>query len=363
MADLEALEAQRNYREFLDHALDVRPSERGTPWRNMVSEMAIGFIDFHRQRERLSREVWLYLDQLSLWPVLQSDEFFQTRLGNFLRAYLPHCLEVQELPKELCAQDVLRYWRNSPRDPDLGIWLAQQSESHQLDLPKDLLLNSVGTTDLSKYFCNRPVVNRYLVKGLVTPMIKKELRDPQLDDHIASLANSECWEHLVAPLRNMIERPEDNVTLAENAFRLLHHKGHLSEREADLFLVRYLLSGPIVGPVFNMAWSRVRELGQNYERRQIVFGTISSLDHLPDQLFASANKEMVATVMDHLNLHFPEYLPFYARTCLNFYQGEGVFPRGNPTLYCDQFFAFRPDEQKIIDQSVRLQYSAIKKAR
>ncbi len=44
MGDLEALERQKNYGEFLAHARDIRPSERGPVWVEMVAEMAEGFI-------------------------------------------------------------------------------------------------------------------------------------------------------------------------------------------------------------------------------------------------------------------------------------------------------------------------------
>ena len=34
----------------------------------------------------------------------------------------------------------------------------------------------------------------------------------------------------------------------------------------------------------------------------------------------------------------PEYLDYYARTCLEYLEGKKVFPRGNPTLHCKELF-------------------------
>ncbi|MCO4754768.1 MAG: hypothetical protein KC478_09800, partial [Bacteriovoracaceae bacterium] len=42
--DLEVLESNKSYREFLDHALDIRPSDRKKQWTEMVNNMAVGFL-------------------------------------------------------------------------------------------------------------------------------------------------------------------------------------------------------------------------------------------------------------------------------------------------------------------------------
>lgn len=361
MADLEALEAQGNYREFLDHALDIRPSERGEAWQEMVSTMAIGLIDFHLSRSRLSREMWLYLDQLSLWPNLRSDEFFQTKLANYLRAYLPYCLK-QNLPKELCAQDVTKYWKNSPKDPDLGIWIASLNTEHQLGLEPELFLAKVGLHELSEFYCRRPVVQQFLLAQLLTPLAQKELTSPQVNELIDRHTNATCYAQLVLPLKDLAQTLEDSVVVAESAFRLLTAKDQLSEAEVDLFLTSYLLNGPVVGPTFNMAWSRLRELGQNYQRRTRVLKELTERPHLPDALFAQANQEQKRVVMSFFHRHFPEYFNHYAKTCLAYYQGTKQFPRGNPTLHCSEFFA-ESKENSLVEQSLQLQYSGIKKAR
>jgi hypothetical protein len=362
MADLEALEAQRSYKEFLEHAHDVRPSERGSAWTKMVSEMASGLIDFNLTRSRVSREEWLFLDKISVWPALRTDEFFTTKLANYFRAYVPVCLNHPELTKQQCSEDILRFWRNSPRDPDLGIWLAEHNHTHLLGLPQKELLERTGTGALAQYYCARPLVQDFHVSSLLSEMSSKVLAEEQVLNLLNARLGPECWAQLKHKFKEVMSSMEARSSLAEHAFRILHLKGEIEQDEADLFLVRYILSGPVVGPVFTMAWNRVALLGQNFSRRELVFGKLSQMDHLPDRLFASANQDSVRIILEHFNRHFPEFVPFYARTCLSYYEGSKVFPRGNPTLYCDQFFALT-GQQRMIDQTLQIQYSGVKKAR
>ena len=361
LKDLEALEASQHYREFLDHALDIRPSERGTSWRNMVSEMSSGFVDFNLARRRLSRETWLYIDQISLWPNLLSDEFFQAKRANYFRAYLPSCLEEQKLPVELCRSDILQYWRNSPKDPDIGIWIAEINEKFQLSLDPWIFLEKTGLSDLSEFYCQRPIVQKNLMSRLIAPMLARELDDKELLSHIDLALNQKCWQQIQQGLLSQMNDQRELTTQREHAFRLLLVKGALNQEQTDFFLSEYLLSGPVVGKTFNMAWGRVRELGQNFARRQKVFEQLKATDPLPDRLFTSANELSKRTVVEHFNLFFPEYFKFYAQTCLNYFQGKGLYPMGNPTVNCPEFFK-TAEQTQIIDQEISRQFSGIKKA-
>jgi hypothetical protein len=364
MADLEALESERNYREFLDHALDIRPSERGRTWQAMVSSMAQGLIDFSLARQRLNRETWLYLDQISLWPVLQSDEFFQAKLANFVRQYLPHCLNEQKIAKELCAQDMVKYWRHSPRDPDLGIWLAQESERYKLGLPFQQLLDRVGQSDLSQFYCQRPIVQRHLQQELSQQILRRELKGENLEQFFKTKVNPTCWAKLAPHFKDIIERMEQPVLELEIAYLLLNLNDELTQAEQDFFLVRYLFNGPVVGVVFNLAWTRLKELSQNYNRRQVVFNQLKAMDHLPDALLQSPNIEQKSTILKYVHQQFPEYFLYYARTCLDYYQGTREFPRGNPTLHCGELFRLSAEENlPLVEQHLQIQYSGIKKAR
>ncbi|RPJ79307.1 MAG: hypothetical protein EHM20_01770, partial [Alphaproteobacteria bacterium] len=46
LKDLEVLEREKNFEEFLLHVNDIRPSERGKHWKEMFQGMAMGMVDY-----------------------------------------------------------------------------------------------------------------------------------------------------------------------------------------------------------------------------------------------------------------------------------------------------------------------------
>lgn len=365
MSDLEALEAQKSYREFLDHALDIRPSERGAQWVEMVSDMASGLIDFKMKRLQVDRQGWQEIEKLSLWPSLQNDEFFQTKRANYLRRYLPDCLkkaassEATRPALKSCEKELTLYWGHSPKDIDLGIELAQIIRDYSLSLSTWPFLARAPLSPLASLFCQRPIVQDGLMNELTKPLSQRmDLK--QIRDHMKTLMRDECWQQLAPLVQKELAQTSASQIKREALYRLLKARDELSLASEDLFLVTYLLQGPVVGDTFNLAWSRLKELGENYSRRQKLFESLASADMLPDSLFASANHESREVIMNHFDQFFPEYFPHYAKTCLNYRHGRGPFPLGNPTLHCPDFFKIS-EKKKWIEQDLKIQYSGRQK--
>lgn len=363
MSDLEALEAQNSYREFLDHALDIRPSERGAQWVEMVSDMASGLIDFKMKRQQIDRQGWQEIEKISLWPSLQNDEFFQTKRANYLRRYFPTCLKKASQQSnssiKSCEKELTLYWGHSPKDIDLGIELAQLIEDYSLSLNPWPFLARAPLSPLASFFCQKSIVQQSLMNELTKPLAKRmELK--QIREHMRELMKDECWQQLSPLVQTELAQTNASQIKREALYRLLKARDELSQDTEDLFLVTYLLQGPVVGDTFNLAWTRLKELGEDYPRRQKVFEGLKASDMLPDSLFASANVESREVIMNHFDQFFPEYFPHYAKTCLNYRQGRGPFPLGNPTLHCPDFFKIS-EKKNWIKQDLKIQYSGRQK--
>ncbi len=132
-------------------------------------------------------------------------------------------------------------------------------------------------------------------------------------------------------------------------------QNELTQEQRDLYLFVYILQTPSIGDTFNQAWSNLEMLGKDYERRMRLLKAVKRLDPLPDQLFSTFGHKKALVVTKHLAAHFPEYLDFYSRTCLNYIQGKDSFPRGNPTINCKDFYELSSKE-KIIDNEFLKQY-------
>ena len=74
---MEALENAGQYKEFLDHAFDIRPVERDKHWQAMLSAMAIQYISEAVKRKDYTERIFGYVEYLLTWQGLKSDEFLK----------------------------------------------------------------------------------------------------------------------------------------------------------------------------------------------------------------------------------------------------------------------------------------------
>jgi len=358
MADLEALEGQKSYNEFFDHALDIRPSQRGSVWQRMVSDMAVGLIDFKTQRQDYKKPSWDNIEKLSLWPILQSDEFFQTKRRRYFLTYLKNCIENKK--NNVCIKDIQRYWANSFKNIDAGLEIAELIDKHSLKVASWPFIEKAPTSELSHFYCSRAQLQKSLIGKLGQKMKDSPVSLDKWPDHINQLMNQDCWKKLVPDLRQALMDRSTPQFAKDLIYQLLKSQKDIDKEQEDLFLTVYLLEGPIIGDTFNLAWAQLSLLAEDYERRQRLLKNVKQFDPLPGALFASANAKKRDIVMKHIYNHFPEYFPYYAETCLNYMSGVGDYPRGNPTIQCSDFFKITKDKSWVQDQ-VKTRYSGLKR--
>src|SRR5574343_829671 len=83
MGDLETLYKENNYQEFLNHALDIRPSLRDSKWKKMVLEIGVDFIKDKIARGQFDEKTLNYIESLTTWPILREDEIFFLKRNDF----------------------------------------------------------------------------------------------------------------------------------------------------------------------------------------------------------------------------------------------------------------------------------------
>ena len=144
----------------------------------------------------------------------------------------------------------------------------------------------------------------------------------------------------------------------ERIFKILVAKRELREEDKDFYYVLFILNGPRVGKTFNLAWNRMKELGENFSRRQKVLQRLLKLDPLPDAVVGTSGSDKRKTLLEFFSHHFPEYFNHYSKVCLNYLEGKGSFPQGNPTVRCRDFFRYT---DSLVSDKLYLRYSALKK--
>lgn len=352
MEDLEVLVKEKNYAEFLKHTHDVRPSKRDKKWKQMTRDMALGHLNASISNKKFDLKTFEFVEKLNSWPTLRNEEFFQQKRNYFGIEHLKYCFS----NSKNCLSKALNFWHsNLLKSPDLGHKMAILLSKNKYD--KDLFpfIKPVTTSDISEFYCNRSEVQKILFKkiheiSLIGPPSKKVFSD---------IFNQACLEKIIPILKKDLVNISSAPT-KELFYNFLNLYEVLNQEEKDFFLTLYVLQGPVKGNAFNAAWNIIKILGKNYKRRSKVIKKLESFDLLPDEIFALPDQKTRKTLIDYFSLNIPEYLDYYARTCLDYLEGKREFPRGNPTLHCKNLFR-EAKGTKWVDPGLQKQFGKFKK--
>jgi len=352
LVDLDVLAKEKNHLEFLKHAHDVRPSKRDTKWKEMVRSMALGYINDALKYERFEKETFDFIEKLNTWATLRNEEFFLLKRNQFGIRHLRACFGV----KKNCLQKTLHFWNsNLLKSAELGlkmVTLLKKNDYHEDLFP---FINPATTSEMSEFYCIRPVVITILTKKIHEISLKNEIKK----EHFKKVFNQNCLKKIIPILKTELVK-FSSPTMKEMFYNFLDLYSAINQKERDFFLTLYILQGPIKGDAFNDGWNVIKILGKNYKRRQRVLSQLENFELLPDDIFALANKKAKRTLLDHFFKNIPEYLDFYARTCLDYLEGKKEFPRGNPTLHCKELFK-EAKGTRWIDPGLQKRFSKFKK--
>ncbi len=341
--DLESLENAGQYKEFLDHAFDIRPVERDKHWQAMLSAMAIQYISEAIKRKDYTERIFGYVEYLLTWQGLKSDEFFESKRNDYGLKYFTENTKnsLASVSPEGLKKALVNFWVNTPnktKNHDLGINLAMlmSGKLEQLEHEEAWNLIYEGVqSNIGEIYCTKAPILK-IIMHQIDFIILKEKNDNELRVSIKMALSADCRKGLTPALKTALRSRDPN--LFETAFKVLTLLDLLTPKERDLFYALYILRGPHNGVIFNEAWSTMESLGQNFSRRVNVMGELAKLDPLPDGVFQGIDPKRTQVMMDLISKTLPEYLEHYARTCLDYLDGKGEFPNGNPTLACHDFF-------------------------
>ncbi len=329
LKDLEVLTQEDNYDEFFSHALDIRPAERQGVWKEMLSKMADGLGQSILNRSEISKENFLKIEKIYLWPALRTDDVFKGHRQAIGLRYLKQCLKLDQP----CWPDYKNFWEIDPKDPELAIKLAELALGREgSPIPTWNFLDVALKSPLSEFYCKKEFVLEAIFGKLEIDYIRLT-KEGDLLKKIDETVHPDCLISFNKWLQEKLLKPNRTID-RELSFQILSAQGKTSQEILDFFYTAYLLETPSQGDLFNLAWSRLNELSKNSTRREKVLAIFKNLDPLPDELFASSDENKKRIILSHFKLKFPEYLDYYSQQCLNYYQGKTTFKNGNPTMKC-----------------------------
>lgn len=329
LADLEVLTQEGSYEEFLNHALDIRPSERQDAWKGMVSKMSDGYARQILGKSEITKAQFRKIEYLYTWPSLETDDVFRSHRQEIGLRYLKACLK----GTDPCWNDVKAFWEADQKNPEIAFKLAELTIAFpEKPIPTWTFLNVALKSPLSEFYCKRDFVLDaiwgkfeidYIRLGTQGNLLKK----------IDETVHHDCLFSFNQWTQGKLTRPSKSSD-RELAYQILAAQDKINQSVSDFFYTVYLLENPSKGELFNYAWNRLSELSKSMDRREEALKRIKALDPLPDELFASLDDAKKRAVLNHFKSKFPEYLYYYADQCLVYYGGKTAFPNGNPTMKC-----------------------------
>lgn len=378
LKDLEVLEKEKNFEEFLQHVNDIRPSERSKHWKEMFQSMALALVDYKIKTRDFSQITYRKIETIGRSSAMSNDEFFQLKRSLYAKKYFTACFKkvsgMSESPKKdaeknLCETELTSFWYFSKKDPDMGLDLAAILESAQSTVKTWPFYEQATKDSIADFYCKKAEIQQAIIKKLFEESFGAEFGG-NYKILVERIIPDTCFDELVAPLKNSLTSINSNGLNREMALNLLEAKAKLSRDEQDLYAILFLLDGPVVGDRMNNAWKKVEDLGENYPKRQKLIAQIANLALIPDKIFKDPNLPRHKAIINLFAKNFPEYLNYYGSTCIKHINHSSDMPLNvSSSFQCNEFLkaAQRTKKEETgsstpwISDSVERQYSALKK--
>lgn len=376
--DLEVLEREKNFEDFLMHINDIRPSERNNHWREMFQNMAMGLVDYKIKTQDFSLETFKKIEQIGRSSAMNNDEFFQLKRSIYAKKYFSECFRKASLfpdslnknnEKGLCETELNSFWYFFKKDPDIGLDIAAILENYGPSTKKWPFYEKAVVDNMANLYCKKPLVQRAIMDKLYEETYNLKF-DGSYKNLINKIVSENCFNEMISPLKGILGSIKSNGLEKEMAFNILEAKGKLSQDELDLYAILYLLDGPVVGDKMNIAWKKIEDLGENYQKRQKLLEQIEKLPIIPDKIFKDPNLPRHKAIINLFAKNFPEYLNYYGSACIKYINNSETAPINvSSSFQCNEFLNAaisinkEKDEQSIpwVSDTVKRQFSGLKK--
>ena len=321
--DLDVLTKNKNYREYLDHAMDLKPSKRDQKWEAQLEEMGLQYLDFISAQRKTNIADIERVKKISHFKVFYSNEFFIKKRDYYFLKNISECLAKNEAN---CKTKVDNYFLDFKHDilfsKDLVNLLKAYPKSFDDLWPyaKPLVQNT-----LSEFYCDKSPIKELVIERLMSAIDLNALKKS---------IHKDCIKVVTPHLKSFLT--DKNSEIRDKAFSLMFKNENLKIEDKGLystysFLSKSSLSNTEVDSIIKT----FKNLKNNYEIRTKVLRELKSWPHFPDSAFSQEDAPIKIKV---INRYFPEILDYYSSTCLDYLKGRKTFTRGNPTPQCHRFF-------------------------
>ena len=374
LKDLQVLEQEKNFEEFLMHVNDIRPSERQKLWKDMYQSMAMELVDYKTRTKDFSMQAYRQIEDIGRSSALFNDEFFQLKRSIYAKTFFSECYNQASEKKDAqktagiktCDSELNSFWYFSKKDADVGLEFAKLVERHPSTLNSWPFYQRAINDSIANLYCEKPDIQRAVIKKLTEASFEADF-DGNYKTLINRFVPDKCFGKIIPSLRLGLQSTITNGLEKEMAMNLLSAAGKLTKEEEDLYAVLYMLDGPVVGDKMNLAWKKIEDLSTQYTKRIKILAQIKALPLIPDKIFKDAGLPRNKAIINLFAKNFPEYLNFYGESCVKYLENKSEFT-GNiaSSLQCNVFLKTAAELKKTedtewVNDSVQRSYSGLRK--
>ncbi|EQC48065.1 hypothetical protein M900_1110 [Bacteriovorax sp. Seq25_V] len=351
--DLKVLFKQKSYQEYLDHYLDIRPTQRDEDWKKMTLEMLALSIKTATEKKEFSNQTFDSILGYLSNATLKTDHYAQFIFAKYALGFFQVCVD----SKSNCQSKLQEYWSSSKRFVEIDQQLFHLAQVISSEIADQVLI-SILNDDSSKIYCSK-MENFKNIKALLIKTVSSQDSTDQTFKNVAHIMDESCRKAIASELKKETITTKNNSE-REKLYKYLKAFQMTDEKFEATALTLYLLNGPAIGDVFNFAWNKLSGLSQDHKLRETVLENIKSFQTLPDDIVNISDQKRSDVIITYINKNFPEYFEVYTRACIDYYSGARSFPKGNPTLYCDKFIE-RSKKKNWVSEALIQRYIKAKK--
>lgn len=329
MADLLALENEKNTTEFFLHYRDIRPSERKTQWQEITINMGTIWIEELIAKRQLTQSTFSSIEERGQSFPFASNELFQFAKRRYLTIYFDECFKKSA---NNCTEDLSKSLSSTQLESEWSYNLINKHLSQLSTAQLQVLNGNILKSSDALIFCNK----KDFIPALIRQSIEEKAKENPVSQNLSSNLSSACKLKLKPHLTNyLISGPRDKKL---DTYLLLEEIKSITNEDRELFYISYVLDNAEVGETLNLAWNFIQSLGENYSKRQEILKQLQKRDKLPGGIILKdPNQEKHLAILNLFNKNFPEYIDLYATSCLGLLKGENTRTQ---VSHCHEFFGY-----------------------
>lgn len=362
MNDLNVLQKDKSFIEFFQHAKDIRPGLRDDNWHNLVKNMSMEMLDKIQKKNLVSETDFNLVKKISEWSSLKNDEFFLRKRNLVAIKYYSNCS--QSLKWEKCYQEILDFYKKNDQNAELGVGLAKalynqnpvfkdKKPNEEVILKYDLwpLVATMAKSSIGEFYCAKEPMQTLIINKLYQKVKDNNQFNPN------AFVHKDCFKVLIPNLKaNLLS--SNNTYIRSKTFHILNRNSTINIEDRSQFYLMELLDGTNNDKQQTLkSFEVLKQLSNNEALRSKILNRLEGIIPLPGKVF-SLESNSAKAITSGLSRYIPEYIDFYASTCLNHLSGIAKTEGGNPATYCHEFYKMA-QKSNLIPKYKLIQYNKL----